>query len=199
LKEQWYVLIQKKWTAAILCGVGGALTVAPLLLFPAIGRVPLLGLMFGNNIVAPAVLAAVLFACGLFFVVSVFTKTPGISFLVLFTYLVVLGFVYHSLYMPALDKSSKSVRLITDRMRDMPETTPVYTFGFSSPALIFYVGRPVRPVSNPADVLSEKGAIILVAENKRGRADALKALFPHSGEACYENESYLILARKDGE
>jgi hypothetical protein len=146
----------------------------------------------------PAVLAAVLFACGLIFVLSVLAKAPGKSFLVLFTYLVALGFVYHSLYMPAMDVSSKSVRLIIDQMSDMPKTAPIYAFGFNSPALIFYAGRPVVQISNPADTLSEKGDIIVVAENKHRRLDALKTLFPVAREACYEKESYLILARKDG-
>jgi hypothetical protein len=80
----------------------------------------------------------------------------------------------------------------------MPKTAAIYTFGFNSPALIFYVGRPTVPISNPTDILSEKGDIIVVAENKHGRADALKTLFPVAREACYEKESYLILARKDG-
>ncbi len=172
--------------------------VAPLLLFPAMGRVPLLRLMFGTSLLLPIILASVLFACGLVFVLSVLIKAPGKSFLVLFTYLIVLGFVYHSLYMPAMDASSNSVRLITDRMADMPKTAAVYTFGFNSPALIFYAGRPVVPISSPADILSEKGDIIVVAENKHGRLDALKALFPVAREARYERESYLILARKDG-
>ena len=198
LKEQWYALVKKRWTTALLCCFGGVLMVAPLLLFPAMGRVPLLGRMFGTTLIVPAVLAAVLFACGLVFVLSVLMKAPGKSFLVLFMYLVVLGFAYHSLYMPAMDVSSKSVRLITDRMSDMPKTAAIYTFGFNSPALIFYAGRPIVPISNPADILSEKGDIIVIAENKRGRADALKTLFPVVREACYEKESYVILARKDG-
>jgi hypothetical protein len=97
-----------------------------------------------------------------------------------------------------MDVSSKSVRLITDRMSDMPKTAAIYTFGFNSPALIFYAGRPIVPISHPADILSKKGDIIVIAENKHGRADALKTLFPVVKEACYEKESYVILARKDG-
>jgi 4-amino-4-deoxy-L-arabinose transferase-like glycosyltransferase len=197
LKEQWYLLVGKRWTAALLCCFGGVLMVAPLLLFPAMGRVPLLAQMFASTLILPAVLAAFLFACGLVFVLSVLMKAPGKSFTVLFAYLVVLGFVYHSLYMPAMDISSKSVRLITDRMGDMPKTAAVYTSGFSSPALIFYVGRQVVPISHPADILSEKGDIIVVAQNKHGREDALKTLFPVAKEVCYERENYLILERKD--
>ncbi len=196
LKEQWYVLVQKRWTTALLCCFGGVLMVAPLLLFPAMGRVPLLRQMFGTTLIVPAVLAAVLFACGLVFVLSVLMKAPGRSFPVLFAYLVVLGFVYHSLYMPAMDVSSKSVRLITDQMSDMPKAA-VYALGFNSPALIFYAGRPVVPISNPDHILSEKGDIIVVAENKHGRLDALKTLFPVAREACYERENFLILERKD--
>lgn len=198
LKEQWYVLVEKRWTTVLLCFFGVVLTVAPLLMFPAMGRVPLLRQMFGATLTVPAVLAAVLFACGLAFVISVLMKAPGKSFLVLFTYLVVLGFVYHSLYMPAMDETSKSVRLITDQMSDMPKTAPIYAVGFNSPALIFYAGRPVVPVSSPVATLSEKGDIIVVAENKHGRSDALKTLFPVAREARYERENYLILAGKDG-
>lgn len=198
LKEQWYALVEKKWTAAILCGLGAVFMLAPLLLFPALKRVPLLGVMFGGNMVVPAVLAGVLVVCGFFFVISIFTKGPGISFLALFAYLIILGFVYHALYLPALDTTSKSVRLITDQMKDMPEAA-LYAFDFNSPALVYYAGKPVRPVSKPADVLSAKGAIICVAENRHGQANSLKSLFPIAKDACYEKDNYLILERKDGQ
>ncbi len=218
LKEQWYVLVEKRSTTALLCCFGGVLMVMPLLLFPALGRVPLLRQMFSgtplllfpalgsvpslahicsSTLFVPVLLAAVLFACGLAFVLTVLMKAPGKSFLVLFAYLIVVGFVYHSLYMPAMDISSKSVRIITDQMGDMPGTATVYISGFNSPALIFYVGRPVVQISNPADILSAKGDIIVIAQNKHGGADALKTLFPVAREACYERENYLILERND--
>ncbi|MGD0230012.1 MAG: glycosyltransferase family 39 protein [Syntrophorhabdales bacterium] len=198
LKERWYAFVEKRWTTVLLCLFGGVLIVVPMILFPAMGRVPLLRHIFGNGMILLAVIVAVLAACGLAFVVSVAKKLPERSFLALFLYLIVLGFAYHSLYMPAMDATSNSVRLLTDEMKDLPGTAAVYTYGFSSPAFIFYMGRPIRAISTPADIPPEKDAIIVIAEDKRGCADALKPLFPLPREASYEKEKYLIFVRNNG-
>ena len=84
-------------------------------------------------------------------------------------------------------------------MGDVPEAAAVYTFGFNSPALIYYAGRPVRATSNPADLLSEKDDIIVVAENKHGRADSSKRFFLIQERRAMKRTDYLILTRKDGE
>jgi len=100
--------------------------------------------------------------------------------------------------MPALDRSSKSVRLIADQVGKVAKDTAIYTYGFNSPALIFYMGRPIRAISGPDDILLKKDDIIVIAEDKYGSAEALKPLFPLSKKARYERDEYLILMREDG-
>ena len=197
LKERWYALAEGRWTRLVFCVFGAFLVALPLLLLPARARVPLVAQMFANTPLFVG-LVAVLVACGLFFVLSVLIESPPKNFLALFTYLVILGVVYHTLYMPVMDRTSGSVRLITDQLGDVPKTTTVCTYGFNSPALIFYLGRPVRAISGPDDALLKKDDIIVIAEDKYGSADKLKPLFPVAKKAVYERDNYLIFMRKDG-
>jgi 4-amino-4-deoxy-L-arabinose transferase-like glycosyltransferase len=198
LKERWYGFIEKRWTAILLCLFGVVLTIVPVCLFPAMGRLPLLRQIFGEGMPFLGLLVFSLTVCGLVFLLSVLRNAPGKGFLALFIYLGFLGFVYHSHYMPAVDRSSKSVRPITDHLKDVPATTPVYFYGFNSPALIFYLDRPVRIVVNPADIDAEKDDVVVIAEDSRGRADPLKAIFPAPAKARYEHDNYLIFSRKNG-
>jgi hypothetical protein len=155
--------------------------------------------MFGNeNIVVLALMVAVLAACGLAFVLCVRRKLPEQGFLALFLYLAILAFAYHSLYMPAKDRTRNSVRLLTEKVRDVPPTVPVFAYNFNSPALIFYMGRPVKPISGPADIPGGKDAIILFAENKRGGADVFRPFFPPPRTAIYDRDNYLVFVRSDG-
>ncbi len=198
LKERWYALAEGRWTRLIFCIFGAVLVALPLLLFPARARVPLVALMFAGSTPLFVGLVAVLVACGLFFVLSVLIKSPAKNFPALFMYLVILGVVYHTLYMPVMDRTSNSVRLITDQLGEVPETTTVCTYGFKSPALIFYMGRPVKAISGPDDALLKKDDIIVIAEDKYGSADKLRPLFTFSKKAQYERDNYSIFMRKDG-
>jgi 4-amino-4-deoxy-L-arabinose transferase-like glycosyltransferase len=198
LKERWYGFVGKRWTAALLCLFGVVLTLGPVCLFPAMGRLPLVRQIFGEEMVFLSIFVLILTVCGLVFLFSVLRNAPGKGFLALFVYLAFLGFVYHAFSMPAVDRSSKSVRPITDRLKDVPAATPIYTYGFNSPALIFYLDRPVRIGFSSADIAAEKGDMIVIAEDRRGRADAFKALFPAPEKASYEKDNYLIFSRKNG-
>ena len=198
LKERWYALAERLWTRLVFCAFGAVMTLLPLLLFPAVERVPLVARMFAGNTPLLVGLVVVLAACGLFFVFSVLIKSPEKNFLALFAYLVIVGVVYHTLYMPVMDRTSNSVRLITDQLGDAPKTTTVCSYGFNSPALIFYLGRPVKAISGPDDALLKKDDIIVIAEDKYGSADKLKPLFPVAKKAVYERDNYLIFMRKNG-
>ena len=125
LKEQWYTLLEKGWTTAILCFFGLALLSVPALLFPAIHRVPLVAAMFGKDLLFPAIIAAVLGIAGIVFLISLIKKAPAEGFMALFVYLCFLGFLYHFLYMPAMDASEKSITAITNesRLREPPRFT----------------------------------------------------------------------------
>jgi len=80
----------------------------------------------------------------------------------------------------------------------VPASTPIYTYGFNSPALIFYLHRPVRIAFKPDDIAGENGAIIVVAEARQGGIDEFGSFFPPPVKARYENDNYLIFSRKNG-
>ncbi|OPY69127.1 MAG: Undecaprenyl phosphate-alpha-4-amino-4-deoxy-L-arabinose arabinosyl transferase [Syntrophorhabdaceae bacterium PtaU1.Bin034] len=198
LKERWYVLVEKRWTAALLCIFGTIITILPLFLFPAIPRVPILREMFGHDIIVPAILVGVLVLCGLAFVLSVLKKVPEKSFLALFIYLVLLGFFNHAFYMPAADRSYKSVHLVTKELKDVPRTTPIYTFGFNSASLIHYLGRPIQMLRNPADIALQKDDIILIVEDKPDITNQFERYFSSAKRISYDKDDYVIFVRRDG-
>jgi 4-amino-4-deoxy-L-arabinose transferase-like glycosyltransferase len=198
LKERWYVLVEKRWTTAILSLFALALLVLPALLFPAIHRVPLLKEMFGTDPLFPAILVVIFGASGLAFLLSIIQKAPGKGFLALFIYLVSLGFLYHSLCMPAMDKEQKSVRLIIDAMHGAEKTNPVYMYGFNSPALVYYVGKPVPILKDAADIPAGKDDIIVVVEDKRDNTEPFKRLFSHEQNVRYERTDYAVFTGSNG-
>jgi len=192
LKERWYVLVEKGWTTVILCIVSLGLLALPALLFPAMHRVPLVHEMLGNDPLFPAALVVIFGASGLAFFLSILQKSPGKGFLALFIYLVCLAFFYHSLYLPVIDREQKSVKLITDQMHGAQKNHPVYMYGFNSPALIYYVGKPVTILQSPAELPAEKDDIILVVEDKGSNTEPFKGLFPRAKSVRYEKIDYVI-------
>lgn len=193
LKERWYVLLEKKWTAGLLCLFGLVLTALPFLLFPALDREPLVRMIFGTDRVFPIIMVVVLAASGLAFFFSVIMKSAGKGFLALFIYLVFFSFVYHSVCMPAMDRNLKSIRLITDHVANVPRSTPIYTYGFNSPALIFYLGRPIQVLQNAGEIPMEtKGDIIVIVEDKRDNAEPFRKIFPVEKRVKYEKDNYII-------
>ena len=198
LKEQWYLLVQKGWTTAILSLFALALLALPALLFPAIRRVPLLGDMVGKDLFFVAMLVVIFGSSGLAFLLSILQKAPGKGFLALFIYLVCLGFLYHSLYLPAVDREQKSARLIVEKMHGAEKTHPVYMYGFNSPALIFYVGKPVPVLRDAADLPAEKDDIMVVVEDTGDNTEPFKKLFPRAQGARYEKTNYVIFTGANG-
>ena len=198
LKEQWYTLLEKGWTTAILCFFGLALLSVPALLFPAIHRVPLVADMFGKDLLFPAIIAAVLGIAGIVFLISLIKKAPAEGFTALFVYLCFLGFLYHFLYMPAMDASEKSITAITNELK-AAGTAPVYMYGFNSPALVYYAGKPVHILKDPSELPAKKDGIIVVVEDKKDNADRFRTLFSSEKRVRYEREGYVIFTGKNGE
>lgn len=192
LKERWYSLVEKGWTTVILSILSLGLLALPALLFPAMQRVPLVQEMLGKDPLFPAALVVVFAASGLAFFLSILQKSPGKGFLALFIYFVFLAFIYHSLYLPFMDREQKSVRLIINEMQGAQKSHPVYMYGFNSPALIYYVGKPVTIIQNPAELPAEKDDIILVVEDKGSNTEPFKALFPSAKSVSYEKTGYVV-------
>jgi len=198
LKERWYELVEKRWTTVVLCLFGLILLAAPALLFPAIQRVPVVTEMFRGDTILPAIVVVVLAASALAFLMSVIRRAPEHGFLALFIYLVFAGFLYHSHYMPAEDRQRKSVQPLVAKIKSIDGQAAVYTFNFTSSALIFYLGKPVPVAKEVSSIPTEGDNTIVLVAQKDSQADSLKALFPYSTLMTYEKKKYLVLARKDG-
>jgi len=199
LKERWYVLAEWKWTRFVLCLFGLVLLAVPALLFPAMQRVPLVAEIFGNTPFFPTIVVVVLASSSLAFFLAIIKRMPERGFLALFIYLVFLGFLYHSHYLPAVDKTQKSIRPITDAIARIDGNSSIYTYDFSSSALIFYTGKHVTALNDLSEVPAEKDGIIVVARNRDNQADRFKELFPFSKSVMFERDEFLILAGKDGQ
>lgn len=196
LKERWYVLLEKRWTNALLCLFGLLLAALPFLIFPAFNYVPNLREMFGRDQTFLVLVVGALALTGFAFFFTILKKMPEKNFLLLFVYLIFAGFLYHSFYMPVMDRSYKSVRLITDELKDMEKTSQIYTYGFNSAALIYYIGRPISVVKNPGDIPEGKDDIILIVEDKHNNAERFKTLFRETKRASYDKDNYAIFVRR---
>ena len=154
--------------------------------------------MFGKEQLLPGLTVAVLSLSAIGFLVSLLKKSPAKGFLALFVYLCFAGFLYHYLYLPALDKSQKSITLLTDEIKDV-RTRPIYTYGFNSSALIYYAGKPVHILKDPSEVPAKKDDIIVIVEDKRDNADQFRKLFSFEKSVRYERENYVIFTGKNEE
>lgn len=198
LKERWYAFLEKKWTTALLCLFGLLLLAVPALLFPGMHRLPIVAAMFEKeDILFPAIIVGVLALSGIGFLLSVLRKAPAKGFIALFVYLAFLGFLYHFVYMPAMDKAEKSITFITNDIKG--SSAPIYTYGFNSPALIYYVGRPVHILKDPSELPEKKDGIIVVVEDRHGNADRFRSFFPSEKSVRYERENYVIFTGNSGE
>jgi len=199
LKERWYTLAERRGTRFLISVFGLILLAVPVLLFPAMQRVPLVAEVFGNDMIFPAIVVAVLASSSLAFLIAIFRRMPERGFLALFIYLVFLGFLYHSHYLPAVDRSQKSIRLVTDQITRINRNAAIFAYDFSSSALIFYVGRPVTTLKDPSEVPAEKDDILVIARDRHNRADPFKEMFSYWKEVRYEKDRLLIFSVKDGQ
>jgi 4-amino-4-deoxy-L-arabinose transferase-like glycosyltransferase len=197
LKEQWYAFLEKRWTTVVLFFLGLFLLAVPALLYPAVQRVPLVAAMFGENSTLLILVVSVLALSGLGFLASLVAKAPAKGFIALFVYFCFLGFLYHSLYMPAMDRTQKSITFLTDHIKDT--RAPIYMYGFNSPALLYYAGKPVHILNDPSGLPAEKGGIIVVVEDKRDNADRFRKFFSSEKSVRYEKDNYIIFTGKSGE
>lgn len=198
LKERWYELVEKGWTTVLLCLFSLPLLGVPAVLFPAIERVPIVAEVFRGDVILPSIIVVVLAASGLAFFMSIFKKVPAQGFLALFIYLAFLGFLYHSHYLPAEDRTRKSVGPIVDEIARIDDRASVYTVGFSSPGLIFYLGRPIPELNNPSNVPPEGDEVVVVVREDNTQTGQLKESFPYWNPVEYGKKKLFVLARKDG-
>ena len=193
LKERWYVLVEKGWTTVILSILTLGLLALPALLFPAMHRVPMIQEMLGKDPLFPAALCGHLRRLGPRLPPLNSTEEPGQGF-------------PGPLHLPRLPRlplpfpvsafhgQRAEVRHAHHRRdaRAPKRGSPVYMYGFNSPALIYYVGKPVTILQSPAELPAEKDDIIVVVEDKGGNTEPFKGLFPSAKSVRYERADYVV-------
>jgi hypothetical protein len=115
-------------------------------------------------------------------------------------YLVVAGYFYNAWYMPLVDRTSKSLRLITDELEQYKKTKEFYTLGFNSAGIIFYIGKPIHKSVDIEETKKAKDDILLIVEDKSSAnlKEELGKTFQPVKRVKYEREYYTFYVRKHG-
>jgi len=140
-----------------------------------------------------------LFFLGAIFCFFIFKRKDKGALAVCFLYFTVMGVFYNILYIPLMDRSLKSPKLITDKIKGMEKYTEVYSYGFSSPGLIFYFGRPIKNLKDIKEIKENKNDILLIVEDNAVPSDMKKELekgFTVKGNARYEKDTYTFYNKK---
>ena len=201
IRDNWPDLVRRRVTGTLL-----KVFALILALLPAAGAV---AVAYGPNQIlemmrnGPAMLyvyIAILFAAGGAFFVTLVLKWGKSALALLFIYLTVVGFFYGAYYMPFMDANFKSPRLITDKAKPFAKNADVYTYGFSSAGVIYYIGKPVRTFLDINEIKDDKRDILLILEDGPARhlQGDLEARFIPVGKARYEKEYYTFYVRRDG-
>jgi 4-amino-4-deoxy-L-arabinose transferase-like glycosyltransferase len=193
LKEKWGTLVKRQWGGFAIKVFAILIVLCPVLGIVAVtGASDHLSKQMGIAPVswAPLTLLAVVGIAFLFFVI---TKAPRGSISALFAYTICLGFFFHSIYLPITDRGSKSVRPIVDAVAANPaHLERVYFCGFSSPAAIYYLGRPVRAALDADNLLAKGTGLTIVVKDQNGLPERFSSRFSVAQRVSYETNRYLI-------
>jgi len=140
-----------------------------------------------------------LFILGATLFYALIKKSKNLSIVMLFSYLIIMGYFYGAYYMPVMDRTLKSPRLITDHLVGLKESRDIFTTGFSSAGITFYVGKPVQMFVNINEIKDKKRDILLIVEDDQAKnlQKDLDLMFLPVKKTRYENEHYTFYVRKN--
>jgi hypothetical protein len=98
--------------------------------------------------------------------------------------------------MPALNTHVKSPRLITSQIQQ--DGSDIYLYRTHSPALIYYLGKPVKVIMEPQEIPQGAPKVTVIAEKRPDSMRRLAPLFDTIKEVRYEKDTYIICERHDG-
>ncbi|HVN96009.1 MAG TPA: glycosyltransferase family 39 protein, partial [Syntrophorhabdaceae bacterium] len=168
LKDAWVGLVDGVGTNRTLKALA-----AFLVLLPACAMI-MIPSMRGSDVIdvvrsGPKSLYAylgLLSATGALFFAMLVKRSGRLALGMFIVYLVVAGYFYNAWYMPLVDKSTKSLKLITDELAPYKNTKEFYTLGFNSAGIIFYLGKPVHIGVDIDEIKQSKDDILLIVEDK---------------------------------
>jgi 4-amino-4-deoxy-L-arabinose transferase-like glycosyltransferase len=201
IKDKWSWLLENGLTNILIRSFAFLLIIMPLAAVFVLNLLnsPVIN-VFKQESLTLYIYITVLILTGIALFYSTAKKSHTLNLSALFFYFVFAGFFYHTAYMPIMDKNFKSPRLITDRIGDLKKGRDVYTYGFSSAGIIFYIGKPIQTFQNLKEIKDKKNDILLIVEDEQSKHmdKDLNLLFLPVRKAHYEKEHYTIYVRKDG-
>ena len=202
LKDNWKALVEKAGTNLTL-----KIFAVPLILLPVAGAVALLVLppsdvidVFKNGPRSLYVYLGCFFTTAILFFTMLMKRSDKMALSFFVFYLVVAGYFYNAWYMPLVDRTSKSLRLITDELEQYKKTKEFYTLGFNSAGIIFYIGKPIHKSVDIEETKKAKDDILLIVEDKSSAnlKEELGKTFQPVKRVKYEREYYTFYVRKHG-
>jgi hypothetical protein len=202
LKDNWKALVEKAGTNLTL-----KIFAALLILLPIAGVIALLVLppsdvidVFKNGPRSLYVYLGCFFTTAILFFTMLMKRSDKMALSFFVFYLVAAGYFYNAWYMPLVDRTSKSLRLITDELEQYKKTKEFYTLGFNSAGIIFYIGKPIHKSVDIEETKKAKDDILLIVEDKSSAnlKEELGKTFQPVKRVKYEREYYTFYVRKHG-
>ena len=202
VRDEWPWLLKNAWTNLLLKCFAFLLAVIPIVSFIV------LRFFTSDTVLAfregpPSLyfyIITLFFTGGVFFYM-IMRKAEKRALTLFIVYLVFVGYFYNAYYMPVMDRTLKSPRLITDKLSNLKKDTEIYTYGFSSAGLIFYIGRPIHAFNDIKEIKQDKNDILLIVEDRPSihiKGD-LDRFYSPVNKARYERDTYTFYVRKDGQ
>jgi len=201
MRDKWELLVGKTGTNIALRIFSIILALIPAAALAALYIMPYRDVQpFREGPPSLYVYLAVMFLLGVALFVSLMRRAGKRAVLLLSAYLVFVGVFYNMYYMPVTDRTTKSLRLITDPIGDHKKYKEIYTYGFNSAGLIYYLGRPIQSFADIKEIKDIKYDILLIVEERPGTTikNELERLFLPVKEIKYEKDRYTIYVRRDG-
>ncbi|MCX8110396.1 MAG: glycosyltransferase family 39 protein [Syntrophorhabdaceae bacterium] len=200
IKDRWSWIVKTGWTRTILWFFMLILFLLPVASVFSFDFIPPLILTeLKKNLPRFYIFISILLIVGLIQIYMLYKKKEKGLLISFILYLTIMGFFYNSFYMPLMDRALKSPRLITDRLKGIEKGKEIYSYGFSSAGLIFYIGRPVKTLTDIKEIKGKKNDILLIVEDDEVPATMKKELdsgFYVAGKARYEKERYTFYVNK---
>ena len=201
LRDSWESLVSKGWTNVLLkvfAGVLIGLPVAAIIAMNVLPRENVAVYLEGSR--SLYIYLAVLILAGVGFLAALFKKRHDFAISCFLFFMVFTGFFYSAYYIPLVDRTSKSLTLITDPIREYKAAKKIYTFGFDSAGIIFYIGKPVAKLRDIKEIKPDERDILLIVEEKSSRhlRDTLEQSFVPIKKVKYEKDKYIFYARRNG-
>jgi len=95
--------------------------------------------------------------------------------------------------------TSKSPRIITNKIDRYTKDANVYMFGFDSPGVVFYFGRPIESYYSLEKIRDKHGNMLLIVTDEFAatRMNEFDSQFLYLESVTYERHGYTFYVRKN--